>query len=323
MRVIHETSATFTEPCVATIGFFDGVHKGHRYLIQQVKETAAAKGMRSALITFPVHPRKVMHADYSPELLTTFDEKIELLSQTEVDYCLTIDFTPEFSRLSAAEFMERILKKRFHVEYLIIGYDHRFGHNRSEGFDDYARYGRTLGIEVMQAKAFTESLPESAAGGKPISSSLIRRLLQQSKVSEANHCLGYSYFLDGTITGGHQIGRQIGFPTANLRVDDPDKLIPADGVYAVWATVNEKRYMGMLNIGQRPTLDNGTERTIETHILHFHENIYGQSLRLTFVRWIRPEKKFDSLQALTEELRKDAEEAESILRDETVRNHTT
>lgn len=134
------------EPCVATIGFFDGVHMGHRYLIQQVKEIAAAKGLRSALVTFPVHPRKVMNAAYHPELLTTPEEKTNLLAGTGVDYCLMLDFTPDISRLTAKEFMTQILKERYQVKYLVIGYDHRFGHNRSEGFDDYVRYGQAIGI---------------------------------------------------------------------------------------------------------------------------------------------------------------------------------
>ena len=144
------------EPCVATIGFFDGVHMGHRYLIQQVKEIAAAKGLRSALVTFPVHPRKVMNAAYHPELLTTPEEKTNLLAGTGVDYCLMLDFTPDISRLTAKEFMTQILKERYQVKYLVIGYDHRFGHNRSEGFDDYVRYGQAIGIEVIRAQAYTD-----------------------------------------------------------------------------------------------------------------------------------------------------------------------
>ncbi len=145
MQIINDTSAMIPEPCVATIGFFDGVHTGHRYLIQQVKEIAAAKGLRSALVTFPVHPRKVMNATYHPELLTTPEEKINLLAGTGVDYCLMLDFTPDISRLTAKEFMTQVLKERYQVRYLVIGYDHRFGHNRSEGFEDYVRYGQSIG----------------------------------------------------------------------------------------------------------------------------------------------------------------------------------
>lgn len=314
MQIIPDISAIIPEPCVATIGFFDGVHTGHRYLIQQVKEIAAAKGLRSALVTFPVHPRKVMNADYRPELLTTAEEKIHLLAETGVDYCMMLDFTPEISRMSAKEFMTRLLKERYQVKYLVIGYDHRFGHNRSESFEDYVRYGEEIGMEVIRARAVTSDIATSDSQNVPVSSSLIRTLLHQGEVDAAARCLGYEYFLDGTVVGGYQVGRKIGFPTANLCVDDPEKLIPADGVYAVWVTLDGKTYMGMLNIGMRPTIDNGTNRTIEVNILHFHSDIYNKTIRLTFVKRTRPELKFDTIDALIGQLHKDAEEVEAILR---------
>ena len=314
MQIIRDISAITPEPCVATIGFFDGVHAGHRYLIQQVKEIAAAKGLRSALVTFPVHPRKVMNAEYRPELLTTPEEKISLLADIGVDYCLMLDFTPEISRLTAREFMTQLLKERYQVKYLIIGYDHRFGHNRSEGFEDYVRYGKEIGIEVIRAKAYTSNIEIGNEPNIPVSSSLIRKLLHEGEVSLAAHCLKYEYFLDGIVVGGYQVGRKIGFPTANLRVDDPDKLIPADGVYAVWVTFDGKTYMGMLNIGVRPTIDNDPNRTIEVNILHFHSDIYDKFIRLTFVKRTRPELKFSSIDELITQLHKDAEETETILK---------
>lgn len=314
MQIIPDISAIIPEPCVATIGFFDGVHTGHHYLIQQVKEIAAAKGLRSALVTFPVHPRKVMNADYRPELLTTAEEKIHLLAETGVDYCMMLDFTPEISRMSAKEFMTRLLKERYQVKYLVIGYDHRFGHNRSESFEDYVRYGEEIGMEVIRARAVTSDIATSDSQNVPVSSSLIRTLLHQGDVDAAARCLGYEYFLDGTVVGGYQVGRKIGFPTANLCVDDPEKLIPADGVYAVWVTLDGSTYMGMLNIGMRPTIDNGTNRTIEVNILHFHSDIYNKTIRLTFVKRTRPELKFDTIDALIGQLHKDAEEVEVILR---------
>ena len=314
MQIIRDTSAITPEPCVATIGFFDGVHAGHRYLIQQVKEIAAAKGLRSALVTFPVHPRKVMNVEYRPELLTTPEEKISLLADIGVDYCLMLDFTPEISRLTAREFMTQLLKERYQVKYLVIGYDHRFGHNRSEGFEDYVRYGKEIGIEVIRAKAYTSNIEIGNEPNIPVSSSLIRKLLHEGEVSLAAHCLKYEYFLDGIVVGGYQVGRKIGFPTANLRVDDPDKLIPADGVYAVWVTFDGKTYMGMLNIGVRPTIDNSPNRTIEVNILHFHSDIYDKFIRLTFVKRTRPELKFSSIDELITQLHKDAEETETILK---------
>lgn len=313
MQIIKDSSAIIPQPCVATIGFFDGVHTGHRYLIQQVKEIAAAKHLRSALVTFPIHPRKVMNADYRPELLTTPEDKINLLSETEVDYCLMLNFTPDVSRLTAREFMTQILKERYQVKCLVIGYDHRFGHNRSEGFEDYVRYGKAIGIEVIRARACTNNIEIGTATNIPVSSSLIRTLLHKGEVDSAARCLGYEYFLDGTVVGGYQVGRKIGFPTANLSVDNPDKLVPADGVYAVWVTFDGKTYMGMLNIGVRPTINNGPNRTIEVNILHFHSDIYDKFIRLTFVKRTRPELKFDSIDELIVQLHKDEEEVEALL----------
>ena len=313
MQIIRDISAIKPEPCVATIGFFDGVHAGHRYLIQQVKEIAAAKGLRSALVTFPVHPRKVMNAAYRPELLTTPKEKISLLADIGVDYCLMLDFTPDISQLTAREFMNRLLKERYQVKCLVIGYDHRFGHNRSEGFEDYVCYGKEIGIEVIRAQAYTSDIEIGTTRNIPVSSSLIRKLLHEGEVEIAARCLKYEYFLDGTVVGGYQVGRKIGFPTANLSVDDPDKLIPADGVYAVWVTFDGKTYMGMLNIGVRPTIDNGPNRTIEVNILHFHSKIYDKFIRRTIVKRTRPELKFSSIDELIVQLHKDAEETEAIL----------
>lgn len=305
MQVIHNIPTTQPAPCVATIGFFDGVHQGHRFLIEQVKKVAAERGLCSALITFPVHPRKVMNADYRPELLTTLDEKEVLLSGLGVDYCMMLDFTPDISHLTAREFMTDILRNRYHVECLVIGYDHRFGHNRSEGFEDYCRYGEAIGMEVVRARACTFN-------DIHISSSAIRNYLHQGEVAKATSCLGYEYFLNGTVVSGYQVGRKIGFPTANLQVTDPDKLVPADGVYAVYATVEGQRYKGMLNIGHRPTLDNGA-KSIEVNILHFNSDIYGKPLRLSFVQYLRPELKFDTIDELIVQMRKDEEMTESLL----------
>ena len=307
MQIISGIPDLLPEPCVATIGFFDGVHAGHRFLIEQVKAVAAARGMRSALITFPVHPRKVMKADYHPELLTTLDEKKTLLSETGVDYCIMLDFTPAISQLTAREFMTDILKKRYRVEALVIGYDHRFGHNRSEGFEEYCRYGEEIGMQVVLARAYIYD-------GLHISSSVIRDYLHLGDVVMANRCLGYEYFLDGVVVGGYQVGRKIGFPTANLSVDDPDKLVPADGVYAVHVSLDGRVYAGMLNIGHRPTLDNGMNRSIEVHILHFHSDIYDKSIRISFVQRIRSEMKFDGIDALVGQLHKDAATVETLLR---------
>ena len=313
MIVVRDFDRLKGKELVATIGFFDGVHLGHRFLIDEMKEIAKARNLPSAVITFPEHPRAVLHADYQPKLLNSFEEKLQQLETTGVDYCIVLDFTIELSRLSAKEFITSILAKSLHVKTLLIGYDHRFGHNRSEGFEDYVRYGKEIGIEVIRAKAYTSNIEIENVPNVPVSSSLIRKLLHQGEVDLAADCLKYEYFLDGIVVGGYQVGRKIGFPTANLSVDDPDKLIPADGVYAVWVTFDKKTYMGMLNIGVRPTIDNGPNRTIEVNILHFHSDIYDKFIRLTFVKRTRPELKFSSIDELIVQLHKDAEETEAIL----------
>lgn len=294
-------------PSVATIGFFDGVHRGHRFLIDQVRREAAARGLESAAVTFPVHPRQVLQSDYRPKLLTTPQEKLALLAETGIDTCILLDFTPHLASLSAREFME-VLKNRYRIRALLIGYDHRFGHNRSEGFDDYCRYGKELGIEVIHAQALVEN-------GVSISSSLIRNLLKQGDAARANLYLGYRYYLDGKVVSGYQVGRKLGFPTANLQPSCTDKLVPKEGVYAVYAYAEGKRYAGMLNIGHRPTVDNGTERSIEVHIIGFEGNLYQHSLRVEFVQYLRPEQKFEGIEALISQLQRDKEAIARLLKE--------
>lgn len=300
---------------MATIGFFDGVHRGHRFLLNQIQTAAVEQGMASTVITFPVHPRCVMQPDFRAELLTTCDEKLALLDESGLDYCLLLDFTPELAALSARQFME-LLIRRYNIRTLFIGYDHRFGHDRREGFDDYVRYGCELGIKVLPGKAcLPSSLGISGETGEDlrIGSSSIRRLLHEGDVVRAADYLGYRYFLNGTVVSGFQVGHKLGYPTANLDVDDPCKLIPARGVYAVRVDVDNHTYGGMLNIGCRPTLENGTNRTIEVHIFDFDADIYHHPLRLTFVQHIRPERKFDSLDSLAAQLHRDATEARALL----------
>ena len=306
MQIIDNIPDLPLEPCVATIGFFDGVHLGHRFLIEQVKELAKDQELRSALITFPVHPRQVMKSDYRPELLTTPEEKIELLKAQGVDYCIMLDFTVELSQLSALSFMKDILQQRYNVSTLIIGYDHRFGHNRSEGFEDYVRYGQQIGMNVYRAQA-------CMIDDLNISSSLVRTYLLEGKIDLSTRHLGYNYSIEGVVVGGYRVGRTIGFPTANLDLRESNKLIPSDGVYAVRVEVKGCLYAGMLNIGYRPTLDNGSKKSIEVHILRFDEDIYDEKIRLYFVSRIRSEMKFSGLDELIAQLKRDAAFVDSVL----------
>ena len=292
-------------PSVATIGFFDGVHRGHRFLINQVKEVAAKDGLYSALITFPVHPRQVIQTAYRPQLLSSPTEKLELLETMQVDYCFLLPFTQELSLFSAREFMQ-LLRNKFNIHTLVIGYDHRFGHNRSENFEDYCRYGEELNIYMVRARAYTD-------GEDKISSSVIRQQLKEGKVSQAAQFLGYNYYLDGTVVDGYKVGRKIGFPTANLQVDCSDKLITSEGVYAVYVYVEGKKWAGMLNIGHRPTINNGNNVSIEVNILNFSEDIYHKEMRIEFVKYLRPEEKYDTIDALIAQMHKDREKTARIL----------
>ena len=302
MVIIDENSVEQLPGSVATIGFFDGVHLGHLFLIDQVKELASKHHLASAVLTFPVHPRKVIHSDFVPSLLSSPDEKMELLTEARVDYCFLLDFTQSIASLTAKEFMQEIMRDKFNVKELVIGYDHRFGHNREEGFEDYKQYGEQLGIKVYQAKAFDEN-------GTKVSSSVVRNYLAENNIRMANKCLGYSYQLHGKVVLGNQLGRTIGFPTANIEPHCSEKLVPADGVYVVDVIVQDKSLRGMLNIGNRPTVNNGTNRTIEANIFDFDADIYGQDISVRFLDFLRPQKKFPSINDLVDQLKKDREAA--------------
>ena len=284
---------------VATIGFFDGVHRGHRFLIDRVIEEAQRSGMSSAVITFDRHPREVLQTDYQPDLLSTLDEKLLLLSKTHVDNTVVLHFDASLAALTAHDFMRDVLQGQLKVRKLIIGYDNRFGHNRSEGFDDYVRYGKELGIEVIRADAF---LPDDVR----VSSSVIRTCLREGRVEEANRLLGYDYTIESRIVSGYQNGRKMGFPTANLDVTRCQQLLPASGVYAVLVRLKDsvgwKR--GMMNIGHRPTF-NGTSTSMEVNLFNFSGDLYGQELLVSFISKIRDEHKFDSIDALAEQLQHD------------------
>jgi len=296
------------KPCVATIGFFDGVHRGHQFVISQLTQMAKNEGLESTVITFDKHPRQVVNDGYVPELLNSLEEKMIRLSLTDADNCVILPFDKEMAALSAHDFMEQILVQKLGVKKLLIGYDNRFGHNRNEGFEDYVRYGRELGIEVIQS---TPLLIE----GKGVSSSVIRRLIQEGDVENAENLLGYPYIVTGIVVEGFQQGRKLGFPTANLRLDCPHKLLPASGVYAVKARVERMMEMkhAIMNIGMRPTFD-GQQLALETHILNFDADLYGERMLVAFVRRLREERKFDDIGQLVLQMREDAREADEILK---------
>ena len=289
-----------TEGYVATIGMFDGVHRGHQFVLQHVVDEARQRGLQSMAITFD---------KTGPETLTPLAQKRILLMKTGIDRIEVLTFDNALKHMTARQFMQQVLRDQYGVKVLLTGYDNRFGYNRLEGFDDYVRYGKELGIEVT-------SLPPalSKRKGSCVSSSLIRELIADGNISEANELLGYPYTLLGSVEHGEHIGTKLGFPTANIVIEDQCQLVPATGAYAVKIRMeNSVEWKhGMMNIGTRPTFD-GQRQTMEVNVFRLKENLYGQQLQVAVVERLRGEQRFDSIEALKEQLQQDAIEAERIL----------
>lgn len=293
---------------MGTLGFFDGVHLGHRHLIEQVKREALLRKLSSAVITFPVHPRKVLQADYQPSLLSGYDEKLTLLGETGIDYCISIPFTIDLSQLNAKDFIRDILHQRLGLNTLIVGYDHRFGHNREEGYQEYKRYGEEIGMSVLSSTEYRYN------DDRKISSSRIRGLLNKGNIKEANQLLSYNYTLSGKIVEGFQVGRTIGYPTANMQVWERYKVVPALGVYAVLVHLHEIVYQGMLYIGKRPTLHEDSDISVEVNLFDFEGNLYNQSLTVEFIDFIRSDVKFNTKEELVNRIHQDKEDVKKKLK---------
>lgn len=294
------------ENAVVTSGTFDGVHLGHRKILNRLNEVAYQNKGESVVITFYPHPRSVISPDnQNVKLLSTLDEKIELLEKSGVQHLLIIPFTREFSELSSEEFIQKILVQTIGTKTLVIGYDHRFGKNREGGFDYLKANKERYGFEI-------EEISRQDIENMGVSSSKIRKALQEGEVPSADHFLGRNYSLSGVIVKGKQLGRTIGFPTANIQVREIAKLIPLDGVYAVKVSYKEKAFGGMLNIGNRPTVD-GTYQTVEVNIFDFDQEIYGENLTVKFLQKIRNEQKFNGLDELKAQIVKDKITCKAIL----------
>jgi len=285
---------------VVTLGIFDGVHLGHRVLLDTLVLRAKEEGGESVVITFSPHPRLVLEKDHlNLFFLTTMDEKIHLLQEAGVDHLIILEFSTEFSKIEACDFVKQILVDKVGTNRLIIGYNHHFGWKGEGDFNTIRECSNQLNFSVEQVEGF------SMAAGQ-ISSSVIRTALLKGRIEEANSLLGYNYSLTGRVVEGRQIGRSLGFPTANIQPGDAHKLIPGNGVYAVEVQINEKHYAGMLSIGLNPTVNtNPGQRSIEVHIFDFEEDIYGQEIKLIFRKWLRDEEKFSSLEQLTEQMKLD------------------
>lgn len=310
MRTICLNQGSFELPeSVATIGVFDGVHAGHQLLIGMVKDEAHRTGLSSMVITFDRHPRQLFDPTFRPQVLTTLEEKQAIVESLGIDVFVVLPFTKEFAELTAHVFMQKVLHQQLNVKTLITGYDNRFGRNRSEGFEDYVCYGKEMGMKVLRGKAAM-----IADRNITISSSVIRQLLsEEGKVEQMPRYLTRNYQLSGEVTPGEHIGRQLGFPTANLEPLCAEKLLPASGTYAVWATLMDgQRRAAMMNIGTRPTFK-GKRQTLEVNILDYEANLYGQIITISFVARLREERKFDSPEALVNQLKKDQEQVKKIL----------
>ena len=290
-----------TKPTIVTIGTFDGVHLGHQKIVEQITKNADALNCESLLLTFFPHPRMVLQEGTEMKQLNTLNEKIALLDNLGIDNLVVHPFDKEFSRLTAEEFVKKVLVDVFKIKKIIIGHDHRFGRNRTATIDDLINFGETYGFEVEQISA--EEINEVS-----ISSTKIRNALLEGNIELAANYLGYDYSLTGIIFKGKQLGRTIGYPTANITIEEDYKLIPNNGVYIAKSVLNGKTVFGMMNIGTRPTVD-GTKQTIEINFFDFKQDLYGQKITISLLHRMRSEQKFESIDALKNQLGKDKKTA--------------
>jgi len=307
MRVFRgiENLPEFKNP-VFTTGTFDGVHTGHQVIIRRLNQLAANSNGENIILTFHPHPRMVLHKDDSNlKLLNTLEEKTSLLSKYGVDNLVVTPFSKEFSQLTAEQYVEDFIWKKFYPRKVVMGFNHRFGNNRTGDIELMTAMGKKLGFEVEEIEA---QMVENIS----VSSTKIRNALTGGEIETANSLLGHPYTLTGKVVTGEHLGKKLGFPTANLKIEDADKLIPANGVYAVIVKVDETNFGGMLNIGFRPTF-NGKKQTIEVHIFDFNEEVYGMNIGVDLVASIRKEMKFNSVDELIHQLKKDKEFSLKIL----------
>lgn len=295
-----------TKKSVTTTGTFDGVHLGHNVILNKLKQAAQIFGGETVILTFFPHPRMVLQPENTDlRLLNTIEERIELFKKTGIDHLIIHPFSKEFSRLTSIEFVRDILVSKLNTHKLVIGYDHHFGRNREGSFKHLKEYGPLYGFEV-------EEIPAQDIEHVNISSTKVRNSLNEGNIKVANQFLGYHYFIKGTVIDGDKIGRKIGFPTANIKVNDWYKLIPANGVYAVNIILNKIKYDGMLNIGNRPTLK-GNNTSIEVNIFNFNADIYNNEIKIEFIDRIRDEQRFEKLDDLKQQLEIDKKTSIQLL----------
>lgn len=294
------------ENAVVTTGTFDGVHVGHRKILNRLGQVAENVNGESVLLTFYPHPRSVLQPESQIKMLNTLDEKIDLLENAGIDNLIIHPFTKEFSRTSSVEFVRDILVNKIGTKKLVIGYDHHFGRNREGSFEHLKEFGPVYGFDVEEISAL--DIDEVN-----VSSTKIRKALEEGDVQTANTFLSYSYPLSGKVIEGEKLGRSIGYPTANIDIEESIKLIPANGVYAVKVKVGGEQFNGMLNIGVRPTVSQSREKSVEVNIFDFDRDIYDEEITVEFIQRIRDEKKFDSSEELAGQLKQDKEACQEAL----------
>jgi len=282
---------------ILTLGTFDGVHAGHRKILERLTQNVENGKYESLVLTFFPHPRMVLQEQSGIKLLNTIPEKIDLLEKIGIENLVIHPFDESFSRLTAQKFVKNVLVDKFHTQKIIIGHDHRFGRDRTANIDDLITFGKQYDFEV-------EQISVQEVNDVSISSTKIRNALMEGNMALANEYLGYEYFLTGTIFKGKQLGRTIGFPTANLQIEENHKLIPRNGVYVVKSAINQKTVFGMMNIGFNPTVA-GENLSIEVHFFDFDADLYDQKIRVSILEYLRSEQKFDSVDLLKEQLEKD------------------
>jgi len=294
-----------SEKTYVTIGTFDGVHFGHQKIIEKLVLEAKKANKKSVLLTFFPHPRMVLQKDNSLELINTIEERANLLEITGLDYLIIHPFSIAFSRLSALAFVRDILVNQLHISKLIIGYDHHFGKNREGNIIQLTEYSHLYDFKV-------EEIPAQDIDAVSVSSTKIRHALAKGSLKTANNYLGYNFMLSGTVVNGKQLGGKIGYPTANINVKETYKLIPKTGVYVVFSKIEERNVYGMMNIGNRPTI-NGNHQTIEVHYFDFNADLYGQNLQIELLYFLRDEEKFDTIESLIIQLKKDEQTARAFV----------
>jgi riboflavin kinase/FMN adenylyltransferase len=313
MKVITNFKEIEAKDSAVAIGFFDGVHKGHATLLQQLTQKAKEKGLQSVVITFAKHPREILGASYVPKLLTISDERVALLEKHDIDLCVVLDANKDFFSLTSRYFMQHYLVEKLQTKYLLVGYDHHFGNDRENGYDYYKQLGEKCGIEVEKADSFQ-------INNTNISSSLIRKTLMDGQMRLVYTFLGYPYFINGTVVSGQKVGRTIGFPTANVAINDVRKLLPKQGVYAVRVKLegDEQIYNGMLYIGERPTFVTRTiAKSIEVHLFDFEGDIYHKHIHIDFLEYVRDEARFDTPDSLARQLQIDRDKLQAWFKEQT------